>query len=246
MTLQVIKPDWPAPSQIRAYTTTRVGGVSIGNYASLNLGHDKGDNAVAIAKNEAILQQGLALPETPRWLKQTHSTLVIAAENIIKNTEADASYTTQLNHICAVQTADCLPLLVCDRAGTQVAAIHAGWRGLAAGIIEQTIQQFTMPKDQLLIWLGPAIGAKKFEVGNEVRDLFIAADADAAKAFQTVDSNHWLADIYQLAIQRLQNQQITAIYGGNFCTYTESGRFYSYRRDGECSGRMATLIYIAE
>lgn len=244
--LPIIKPDWPAPSHIKAYTTTRLGGVSTGNYATLNLSLDKGDNVTNAKRNREILQTELVLPEKPRWLEQVHGTVVLLAEQIKQYTEADASYTQQVNCVCVIQTADCMPILICNRAGTQVAAIHAGWRGLANGIIEATLQKFKMPHSELLVWLGPAISAKVYEVGEEVREQFLAIDSQAAIAFKPSSKhNHWLLDMYLVARQRLTQLGVSGIYGGNFCTYTDSERFFSYRRDGAQSGRMASLIYIA-
>lgn len=239
----VIQPNWPAPKNIQAYTTTRNGGVSNTPYDSFNLATYVGDDLAAVEKNRTLLQTALQLPNTPLWLTQTHSIDVVQTDLQPTNIEADASYTKQPHIVCAVQTADCLPLLICDRAGTTVAAVHAGWKGLGAGIIENTVQQLKIPAQELLVWLGPAIGPTVFEVGTEVYELFTAHDANAAQGFKSIDTNKWLADIYLLAKQRLHACDVNAIYGGEFCTYTDSERFFSYRRDQQ-TGRMASLIWI--
>ena len=232
-------PDWPAPTNIRAGTTLRNGGVSLSPYDSLNLGDHVGDDPAAVAEN----RRRLNLPSEPIWLRQTHSTRIINAAHCTPGQEkADGSVSTQANIICSVLTADCLPLLICDRAGTQVAAVHAGWRGLADGIIEQAITTLPARPEELLIWLGPAIGAKAYEVGSEVREIFIAHDPAAEEAF-TTHKGKWLMNIYQLARQRLQTLKVTATYGGNHCSFHEQKQFYSYRRDG-VTGRMASVIWI--
>ena len=232
-------PDWPAPANICAGTSLRNGGVSLPPYDSLNLGDHVGDDPAAVAKN----RQRLNLPSEPVWLKQTHSTRIVDAAHCTPGqTEADSSYTTQANIICSVLTADCLPLLICNKDGTQVAAVHAGWRGLAAGIIEAAVKKFGANNNELLVWLGPAIGPDAYEVGEEVREIFIAHDPAAQSAF-TTEQEKWRMDIYQLARQRLQALGVTTIYGGNRCTFREHDQFYSYRRDG-ITGRMASVIWM--
>ncbi len=231
-------PDWPAPANIRAGTSLRSGGISLPPYDSLNLADHVGDDPAAVTENRRHLQ----LPSEPIWLQQTHSTRIVdAAHCTASQTEADGSYTSQTNIICSVLTADCLPLLICDRSGSQVAAIHAGWRGLAAGIIEKAIATLPANPDELLVWLGPAIGSNAYEVGNEVREIFIAHDPAAKAVFRAVQEK-WRMDIYQLARQRLQVLGVTNIYGGDHCTFHEQEQFYSYRRDGIC-GRMVSLIW---
>ncbi|NOZ38386.1 MAG: peptidoglycan editing factor PgeF [Gammaproteobacteria bacterium] len=231
--------DWPAPVNIHAGTTLRSGGVSLPPYASLNLGDHVGDNPAAVAEN----RRRLNLPTEPVWLRQTHSTQIIDAARCAPNqNEADGSYTTQPQVICSVLSADCLPILICDRTGATVAAVHAGWRGLATGIIEQAIATLPASPNDLLVWLGPAIGPDAYEVGDEVRETFIAHTPAAKTAF-AAQQGKWRMDIYQLARQRLQALGITAIYGGNHCTFTEKQYFYSYRRDG-LTGRMASLIWL--
>lgn len=243
--LQWLQPDWPAPTNIRALTTLRMGGVSLPPYASLNLGDHVDDDPKAVSENRQRLQQ-LKLPSDPLWLKQTHSTRVVDASTYQGQTdslEADASYSTSPGLVCAVMTADCLPVLICNRQGTQVAAVHAGWRGLAAGIIEAAIKQFPGNHADLLIWLGPAIGPAAYEVGNDVRVAFLQQSPEAEQAFKPSNENKWYMDIYSLARQRLAGMGVRHIYGGEYCTYTDQDRFYSYRRDG-ITGRMASLIWM--
>lgn len=241
----MITPNWPAPPQVKAYTTTRHGGVSHPPYDSFNLAEHVGDDAQAIANNRAILAETLKLPTEPIWLNQVHGTQAIAAQPTYFNCSADATYTNQLGQVCVVLTADCLPVLVCDRHGTTVAAAHAGWRGLAAGILEATLQHFQVPAQDILVWLGPAIGPQVFEVGDEVRTTFIQVLPSAQSAFTPSRPGHWLANLYHLAQQRLSQQGVTHIYGGDFCTYTDPERFYSYRRD-KVTGRMASLIWLRD
>lgn len=238
-------PDWPAPSHIRAYTTLRADGHSAAPFNKFNLAKDIGDTPDAVTANREQLKEELGITQEPAWLKQVHGTTVIPAENVNDLTfEADASYTHTPQVVCAVTTADCLPLLLCDERGTEVAAIHAGWRGLAAGVIEATIEKLTQPYEFWLAWLGPAIGPTAFEVGDEVREHFINADPNAVVAFQSIGPNAWYADLYLLAKQRLAKFGIKRVYGGDCCTFKDATRFYSYRRDKGKTGRMASLIWI--
>lgn len=241
--LDFIIPNWQAPAQVKAYTTTRAGGHSQAPYDSFNLADHVGDDPEAVVANRALLRRTLQLPSEPLWLNQVHGTQVIEADMRNVGKEADASYAKTTGQVCVVLTADCLPLLLCNRQGDQVAAVHAGWRSLAAGIIDRVLQQFSTPVTELLAWLGPAISVNKFEVGEEVYEQFVQIDPQAATAFQTVDKNRWLADLYTLARQQLQARGVTQIEGGDFCTVTEKKRFYSYRRDQQ-TGRMATLIWL--
>ena len=238
-----IVPDWPAPPQVRALITTRAGGASRGAYAGLNLGLHSGDDAEAVARNREQLRQWL--PSEPLWLRQVHGTAVVEADATQGSPEADAALARRSGQVCAVLTADCLPLLMCDEAGTTIAAVHAGWRGLCSGVIEQTLQAMKLPAQTLLAYLGPAIGPRAYEVGAEVRAAFIASDPEggAESAFAPGDPGKFYADLYALARRRLARGGVTRIYGGGYCTYTESERFYSYRRDG-ATGRMASLIWI--
>lgn len=236
-------PDWPAPANVQAGCTTRQGGVSEAPYDSLNLGDHVADSVEAVTANRALLRQHRALPAEPAWLKQVHGIAVADAAAVHDVPEADASFSHSSNVVCAVMTADCLPVLLCDQAGSVVAAAHAGWRGLADGVIEATVMRMGVSASKLMVWLGPAIGPKAFEVGDEVRQQFMAFDAQAAKAFRPGEQGRWLADIYQLARQRLARLGIEQVYGGHYCTYSDAERFYSYRRDG-VTGRMASLIWL--
>lgn len=241
--IRLITPNWPAASKIKAYSTTRQGGFSQAPFASLNLSLKQGDDDKIVLCNRQHLVDSIPLPHAPAWLTQVHGKIAIPAEQVPCERTGDAAYTSQINTVCAIMTADCLPVLVCDRKATWVAAIHAGWKGLVAGVIEATLQKSTVPAEELLVWLGPAIGPKVFAVGDEVREQFIAADSKAHLAFKPYQ-DRWLADIYLLATQRLHNVGVTAIYGGEYCTYTEQDLFYSYRRD-KITGRMASLIWLA-
>jgi len=242
--IETVTPDWPAPASIHACTTTRRGGVSEIPYASLNLAAHVGDLEVRVAQNRQLLQEQLGLPQPPQWMNQVHGTEVLSARQSVAGCEGDAIFSDQPGRVCAVMTADCLPLLICNRSGSEVAALHAGWRGLADGVIESTVAQLQSGADELLVWLGPAIGPAAFEVGEEVRDTFIATHSAAAAAFTRSPAGRWLADIYQLARLRLLLLGVENIYGGDRCTFSEPEQFFSYRRDG-VTGRMASLIWIA-
>lgn len=264
----LISPDWPAPSSVRAYTTTRFGGCSQAPYASLNLGLHVNDEPALVQRNRLALAEHLGLAASAfAWLEQVHGTEVHDAESSHVDTSpvcADASFSRQQGAVCVVMTADCLPVLFCDQQGRQVAAAHAGWRGLCSGVLERTLANFDCAED-VIAWLGPAIGPDYFEVGAEVRAAFIEQDPAAAESFtarlEIETSKHdgasqskYLADLYLLARQRLARAGVSAVYGGGFCTYSDLAhsaegiagqRFYSYRRDGARSGRMASLIYLA-
>lgn len=231
--------DWPAPDWVKTCVTTRQDGCSQGRFKGFNLGTHVGDHPHHVLANRAELGRltGCRLA----WLEQTHSTDVVeAAPGRVE--EADAAWTAEAGVACAVMTADCLPVLFCNRAGTRVAAAHAGWRGLAGGILENTVTALGVAPDDLLVWLGPAIGPDAFEVGPEVRDIFgSAASADCFKP--SPRPGHYLADIYQLARLRLAAVGVDAVYGGGLCTVNDSVRFYSYRRDGQ-TGRFASLIWL--
>lgn len=233
-------PDWPAPANVHAATTLRTGGVSCGAYASLNPALHVGDDADRVMQNRQLINVSLGLPSEPVWLDQIHSNRAVPAVTTEPLQQADASYTAESGVVCAVLTADCLPLLVCAADGSQVAAIHAGWRGLLAGVIGNMVT--AMQNNDLLVWLGPAIGPDCFEVGDEVRGAFLQKSAAFITAFKQHGNGKWLADIYQLARIELAMQGIDKVYGGGFCTVTEQERFYSYRRDKQ-TGRMATLIW---
>lgn len=241
-----ITPDWPAPKNVCALITTRQGGVSEGVYSTLNLGDHVGDDLTAVLNNRALI--ATRVNARLLWLKQVHGTRVVNAEDCIDSDpaavpEADASMTRQAGVACTVMTADCLPVLFCDRSGTVVAAAHAGWRGLLDGVLEATIAAMGVPTDELMAYLGPAIGPQAFEVGDEVRSAFVAVSDGAASAFSPGHAGKWLADIYQLARQRLSAEGMAQVYGGDFCTVSDAARFFSYRRDGQ-TGRMASLIWL--
>lgn len=245
--LEVIRPDWPAPEHVQALVTTRQGGDSLPPFDTFNLGLHVDDNVEHVLKNRQRLQQLLATPHEPQWLQQVHGCEVISANPDGQVPEADACFTLQKGLPCAVMTADCLPVLFCSRSGDRIAAAHAGWRGLADGVLEATVEKLQVPSAELLVWLGPAIGPQQFEVGAEVRDAFLAFSADCAQAFAAhpQKADHWFADVYKLARIRLQRLGIEQVYGGGFCTLTEKERFFSYRRDG-VTGRMASLIWLSD
>ena len=240
-----IVPDWPAPPGVRALITTRAGGVSGGAYAGMNLGMCTGDAVEDVARNRALLRQ--SLPAEPLWLRQMHGTRVAEPDRTDGSREADAAVARRPGSVCAVLTADCLPLLMCDEEGSVVAAVHAGWRGLSSGVIEQALRVMDRPRAALLAYLGPAIGPAAYEVGAEVRAAFIAADRggdpEAEAAFAPGKPGKFYADLYALARQRLARSGVVRVYGGGYCTYTERERFFSYRRDG-ATGRMASLIWM--
>lgn len=239
----MIAANWPAPKNVKAFTTTREGGVSKPPFSSNNLGDHVGDFPTCVKTNRELLAQ--QLPHSPIWLNQTHSTNVhrietSSTDHTILNT--DASFTQLKKAVCCVMTADCLPIVVTNKQGNAVAAIHAGWRGLADGIIEETIKEFQDKPEDLLVWFGPAIGPKAFEVGKDVYNQFVTQDASYAVAF-IPSGDKYLANIYQLATIRLNNLGITNIYGGEYCSYSQESLFFSYRRDGQ-TGRMATVIWM--
>jgi len=236
--LDYIQPEWPAPAHVFAASTTRVGGISEGPYASLNLGAHVGDDPGTVRQNRGILKDALRLPAEPLWLEQVHGNEVLGKEGSC----ADARV-VGAGQVAVVMTADCLPVLFTDLAGTQVAAAHAGWRGLEAGILENTVLTMQAEPPEIMAWLGPAIGPDAFEVGDEVREAFLRHDANAAEAFRPSPAGRWLADIYLLARQRLASVGIKQVYGGDLCTYSDEERFFSFRRDRE-TGRMASLIWI--
>ncbi|HEX8873508.1 MAG TPA: peptidoglycan editing factor PgeF [Nitrosospira sp.] len=241
-----IVPDWPAPHNVRALFTTRNGGASGGPYASLNLGDHVGDDPLNVEKNRSLLRQ--ILPAEPAWLKQVHGPVPVNIDDDCRMgvCNGDAAFSHRPGNVCAVLVADCLPILVCDRVGTVAGVIHAGWRGLAGGVIERTLTEAGAGNMRMMAWLGPAIGPSHFEVGEEVHEAFIKHDAKAAMAF--VPHPHhdakWFADLFMLARQRLTEAGVDEIYGGGQCTFSDPARFFSYRRDGT-TGRMAALIWLA-
>lgn len=257
---EMIEPDWPAPARVRAYSTTRDGGVGTGVYASLNLGDHVGDAPERVARNRAILREHLQLPSEPFWLRQVHGCTLAGEDSAIPSDartlggcEADGAVTSDPGVVCVVMTADCLPVLMCDDRGTRVAAVHAGWRGLASGILERAIaamgvssgriQSEPMASERILVWLGPVIGPDAFEVGPEVRERFLEADPESIDAFRASRDGRFLADLVGLARRRLARLGVTGVYGGGYCTHSNPRRFFSYRRDG-VTGRMASLIWL--
>ena len=245
-----IRPQWPAPANVRAVISCRSGGASAAPYASFNLGTHVGDDPAAVVQNRALLVQQLGLQNSPQWLEQIHGVKVVAAKSDGLVRTADGCYSNQAGQACVVMTADCLPIFLCDRAGTQVAVLHCGWRGLAQGICARGLQKFKAPPQQLLAYLGPAISQAHFEVGIDVLEAFFASARFAAHAEQIAAAFisaqrplHFYADIYALARAELQALGVTAVYGGDYCTYADTERFYSYRRDG-VTGRMASVIWL--
>ena len=243
--LNFITPKWPAPANVKALQTTRVGGVSVAPYASLNLGAHVNDDGNTVSHNRQLLSPNL--PSEPVWMNQVHGIEVIDAAKSACLENADASFATKNNVVCVTMTADCLPVLLCDTDGTVVAAVHAGWRGLCDGVIESAINKMPVQASHILAWLGPAIGPNAFEVGDDVREQFIQKDSQAALAFKP-QGDKWLCDMYLIAKQRLKNLGVTQIYGGSinedFCTYTDEARFFSFRRDN-VTGRMASMIWLS-
>lgn len=252
--MDYIQPDWPAPRHVRAVATTRRGGVSAPPYHSFNLARHVDDDTTTVETNRSLLATTLALPESSFiWLTQVHGQAFVDAGQVQDLPEADASYCQQSGKVCVVLTADCLPVLLCDREGKMVMAVHAGWRGLAANILGKAMDLFGSP-NEVLVWLGPAIGPKHFEVGAEVRAQFSDLDPQYGASFekrqqtQSKAETKYLADIYQLARTQLSLAGLPRpqCYGGDFCTYADKSRFYSYRRDGARSGRMATAIWLQD
>ena len=247
-----IAPDWPAPAVVGAISTTRSGGFSTGRHLGLNLGSNCGDDPGSVERNRAVLRQ--FLPGDPFWLQQVHGVEVVrhpdhastpampeAGDSIPR---ADAQVTGRPGQVCAILTADCLPVLFCNRAGTRVAAAHAGWRGLAAGVLEQTVKSMEEAPGELLAWMGPAIGPGVYQVGEDVRDEFLRRDAAADSAFRP-HGDRWLLDLYAAARGRLARSGVTSVFGGGWCTYSDPERFYSHRRDG-VTGRMASLVWLRQ
>ncbi|NUT89469.1 peptidoglycan editing factor PgeF [Pseudomonas corrugata] len=235
-------PDWPAPAWVKACVTTRAGGVSVAPFDSLNLGDHVDDDPTAVTENRRRLTEQFAI--RPAWLQQVHGIAVVEADPTQVAT-ADASWTATPGIACTAMTADCLPVLFCNRAGTRVAAAHAGWRGLANGVLEATLDSLATPADEILAWLGPAIGPQAFEVGPEVREAFIAQLPQAVQAFvPSHNAGKFLADIYALARLRLAARGVSAVYGGGLCTVTDP-RFFSYRRSPR-TGRFASLVWIEQ
>jgi purine-nucleoside/S-methyl-5'-thioadenosine phosphorylase / adenosine deaminase len=237
-----IVPEWPAPKRVRALVTSRAGGTSAGKFASLNLSARVGDDPGCVARNRAILRA--CLPAEPGWMRQVHGTAVVDATRATPQTEADAAVTREPGRVCAVMTADCLPVFLCDRAGQAAGIAHAGWRGLAAGVIESAVRAMRVAPRELIAYLGPGIGARRYEVGGEVRAAFVDRDRSAAASFAPGRDGKYLADLYALARARLAAAGVTEVYGGGHCTASEE-RFFSFRRDGT-TGRMASLVWLED
>lgn len=257
--IEIIKPNWNVPNHIKAFTTTRIGGFSQAPYAYLNIAAHVEDDLQAVQKNRELLNEQLRLPHSPYFLKQIHSTIALDLglhfEKLKQNNDqiiGDALYCNQSQKICTTLTADCLPVLFCNKQGTEIASAHAGWKGLQKGILESTLEHFKSSKEDIIAWFGPAISKQVFEVGEDVYRLFVDQDHDAKASFKPLGAGLYLADIYQLARLKLNKQGITQIYGGDHCTYLEQDRFFSYRRSMQNqkkdqqgkTGRILTAIWI--
>lgn len=242
--MKILDANWPAPPSIRVVTTTRMGGVSEANFAAMNLATHVGDDAQDVAKNRHILREALRLPNEPIWLEQTHSTRCVEVTSEDCNRDVDAAITRQKNQVLAILTGDCLPIVLCDRQGTEIAAIHAGWRGLANGIVDNTIAQLHASPTQCLAWIGPAICGRCYATGAEVLDQFIGRYSFAAQAF-TKMNQQWYADLSKLATLILEALGVGAVYPSDVCTFEKNSEFYSYRRAAQ-TGRIATLIWFQE
>jgi hypothetical protein len=242
-TPKFLRPNWPAPAGVHAAMTTREGGVSQGPFASFNLASHVGDEDAAVSENRRRLRAALQLPAEPAWLEQVHGIRVVALPGI-SEVPADAVVAFTRGSVCAVLVADCLPVFLAGRDGRRVGVAHAGWRGLAAGVVEATVAALECEPGELFAWLGPSIGPAAFEVGGEVRDAFLAHDAGSAIAFRAGREGRWFADLPALARRRLAGAGVGAVFGGELCTHSDPARFYSYRRDG-ATGRMAALAWLA-
>ena len=259
MPLPIVLPNWPGPPGVRVATTTRLGGISAAPFDTFNLATGIGDSPAAVAENRTRLTRALRLPEAPRWLKQVHGTRVVDAQSVgepaakpsagapadppVTLVEADAIVARHPGPVCVVLTADCIPVVISDRNGSRVAIAHAGWRGLAAGVLETTVAALGGPSKALIGWLGPGIGVDHYEVNDDVRDVFLAHAPDDATAFVPSQPGRWLADLFELARRRLHRAGVVSVYGGEHCTFSDPDRFYSYRRDG-ATGRIATIAWI--
>lgn len=244
MSSEFLKVAWDAPSHIHAWQTTTAGGVSTGGYTSLNLASTVGDDEEAVNQNRQHLKDKLGLPEEPKWLKLVHGSDVENAQEMKGVPEADASYTNKAGQVLLIPTADCLPVLFVSKHGDEIAAAHAGWRGLSAGVLENTLAQFQCPPCDVSVWFGPAIGPSNFEVGQDVFDAFGDSHPGSHTAFTATGSTgKYRANIYKLGVLALQNAGVKKFFGGGLCTFDDD-RFFSYRRQGTQSGRMASIIWI--
>lgn len=240
--IETVQPNWNSPPGVQAFCTTRAGGHSAAPYDSFNLGHHVGDNAERVAQNRNLLSQALDLPAEPCWIKQTHSTSVVTLEQD-DNRTADAAITHTPGIVAVVMTADCLPILICNHSGSEVAAVHAGWRGLQAGVIQCALDAMQSANDQLMAWIGPGISQACFEVGDEVYAAYINSINDADRYFSAHGPGHWLCDLAGLAQLVFEQQGVSEVTRAPLCSYRDDKRFYSYRRDAT-TGRMASLIWI--
>jgi polyphenol oxidase len=249
---EIIAPNWPAPARVRSAFTLRTDGVSLSPYDSLNLAAHVDDVADAVQENRRRVRARLGLPAEPVWLQQVHGVEVadldVATSHDVETRvpagrRADAAVTRLPGRVCVIQVADCMPVLFAARDGSTVGAAHAGWRGLAGGVLEETVRKLAVPPAQLIAWLGPAIGQGHFEVGDDVRSAFVSSNPDAASAFEANSRGRWQCDLYALARRRLSALGIQDVFGGGWCTYADAARFFSFRRDGKC-GRMAALIWM--
>jgi YfiH family protein len=236
-------PDWPAPPRVRAAITLRTGGVSLPPFDSFNLGAHVGDDAEAVAVNRRRLCRDLDLPSEPVWLEQVHGCAVLIADGDGSGGVADIAVAHEPGRVCVVMTADCMPVLLCDRNASRVAAVHAGWRGLAGGVIGAGVTALDCDPGNVLAWLGPAIGFEAFEVGDEVRAALLLRDPTSLDCFLPSPAGRWLADLRSFVRRQLRALGVTAVYESTRCTFTDQERFFSYRRDG-CTGRMASLIWL--
>lgn len=242
--MKILEAHWPAPPSIRAVTTTRMGGVSQADYGAMNLAAHVGDDVQNVAKNRRILREALRLPNEPIWLEQSHSTRCAEVTSADCNRDVDAAITRQKNQVLAILTGDCLPIVLCDQQGTEIAAIHAGWRGLANGIVDNTIAKLHANPTQCLAWIGPAICGRCYATGAEVLDQFICRYSFAAQAFTKID-HQWYADLSKLATLILEALGVGAVYPSHVCTFEKNSEFYSYRRAAQ-TGRIATLIWFQD
>lgn len=240
--IEIVQPQWPAPATVSACCTTRIGGVSAVPYDSLNLALHVGDDAARVSANRERLREQLGLPAEPCWINQTHGIRAVTLEQDSER-DADAAITRRAGMVAVVMTADCLPILICNRSGTEVAAVHAGWRGLQAGVIQSTLDAMKSSGEELMAWIGPGISRPCFEVGDEVRAAFSDTVADARKHFSPHGPGHWLCDLGGLAEQVLNQRGVNLVFRDPHCSYRDADLFYSYRRDAT-TGRMAALIWI--
>ncbi len=243
--IPLVEIHWPAPDNVRSVVTTRTGGFSMSPFDSLNLAQHVEDDETVVSRNRLLLQEQYPEIRGWQWLQQVHSATVHRVDTVEAGLAGDALVTDKRGLACCILTADCLPVLICDQAGTEIAAAHGGWRGLAAGIIANTLKSMRSPIDSLLVWLGPAIGPRHFEVGAEVRDRFLATDSSRAMdaCFTPKEGQKYMADLYGIARAQLLQLGVERVFGGGFCTYSDHDRFFSFRRDGRC-GRTLSAIYL--